>query len=115
MNFFQFKSFSVFTVRAGPQVGPGRFQAGMEAEEAGLRAGPDRGQAGARPEQAGLVASPGRGEGRASTHTSVRSKAATGACRRGDRALAGGEHVRGGGPSVHGSDLVRAFDAPSYR
>ena len=40
---FQFKSFSVFTVRAGPQVGPGRFQAGMEAEEAGLRAGPDRG------------------------------------------------------------------------
>ena len=40
---FQFKSFSVFTVRAGPQVGPGRFQAGMEAEEAGLRAGPNRG------------------------------------------------------------------------
>ena len=30
-------------MRAGPQVGPGRFQAGREPEEAGLRAGPDRG------------------------------------------------------------------------
>ena len=29
-------------MRAGPQVGPGRFQAGGIAEEAGLRAVPDR-------------------------------------------------------------------------
>ena len=66
---FQFKTLSVFTVWAGPQVGPGRFQAGMEAEEAGLRAGPDRGQAGAAPEAAGLVAGPSRGEGRALART----------------------------------------------
>ena len=51
-------------MRAGPQVGPGRFQAGGMAEEAGLRAGPDRGQAGGGPEAAGLVAGPGRALGR---------------------------------------------------
>ena len=67
---FQFKSFSVFTVRAGPQVGPGRVQAGMEAKEAGLIAGPYRGQAGVAPEAAGLVAGPGRALGRASIGTS---------------------------------------------
>ena len=70
MNYFNLTHFSVFTVRAGPQVGPGRFQAGMEAEEAGLRAGPDRGHAGAAPEAAGLVAGPGRALGRASIGTS---------------------------------------------
>ena len=53
------------SVRAGPQVGTGRFQAGMEAEEAGLRAGPDRVQAGDQPEGSGPLAGLGRERGRA--------------------------------------------------
>ena len=47
MNYLNLIHFSVFTVRAGPQVGP------------------DRGQAGGGPETTGLVAGPGRALGRA--------------------------------------------------
>ena len=63
MNYFIFKQ-NCFYCWAGPQVGPGRFQAGRVPEEAGLRAGPGRCQAGHRPESAGLMAGPGRGQGR---------------------------------------------------
>ena len=55
--FILFKLKTDFTVWAGPQVGPGRFQAGMVAEAAGLLAGH-------RPESAGLVAGPGWALGR---------------------------------------------------
>ena len=62
--FILFKLKTDFTVWAGPQVGPGRFQAGMVAEAAGLLAGPGRCQAGHMPESAGLVAGPGWALGR---------------------------------------------------
>ena len=65
------------------------------------------------------MAGPGRGRGRVQAGTQG-TRAWLDRChdrhgRGGDRALAGGEYVRGGRPSVHGSDLIRAFDVPSCR